>query len=79
MTTTAPPTETTPLDRLYVVRLPEIHAVGHVVGAIITAEFGQLADIQAKYSSLEVVPIDEYPEYIAEMIRSAVEPCYKSA
>jgi hypothetical protein len=76
---TPQPTETTPLDRLYVVRLPEIHAVGHVVGAIVAAGFGQLADIQAKYSSLEIVPIDEYPEYIAEMIRSAVKPCYKTA
>jgi hypothetical protein len=61
-------------DPLWVVRLPEIHAVGHVVGAIVAAEFGQLAEIQARYSTMEVVSIDEYPEYIAGMIRrSAAE------
>jgi hypothetical protein len=65
-------------DRLWVVRLPEIHAVGHVVGAIVTAEFGQLDAIKAKHSSMEVVSIDEYPEYIAGMIRRAVDLQYKS-
>jgi hypothetical protein len=61
-------------DRLlWVIRLPEIHAVGHIVGAIVAAEFGQLAEIQARYGSLEVVSIDDYPEYIAGMIRRAAE------
>ena len=59
-------------DPLYVVRLPEIHAVGDVVGAIVAAEYGQLEQIQAKYSSMEVVSIDEYSEDVAEAIRSVV-------
>jgi hypothetical protein len=65
-------------DQLYVVRLPEIHAAGHVLTAILTAEFGQLEDIKAKHSSMEVVSVEEYPEYIAEMIRRAVDMRYKS-
>ena len=54
--------------------MPEVHAVGHIVGAIVAAEFGQLDAIKAKYGSMEVASIDEYPEYIAGMIRrSAAE------